>query len=132
MMHTEETIEFLLEDIISFHEVLGENFSMKSGIHDMNLLESAVSAPFQTFGGHDLYPTIFAKAAHLCYGLTKNHPFTDGNKRTALHTMIVYLEVNDIYLQYDDTEIENIIIAIADGSMSPDELAYWLELSALS
>lgn len=44
---------------------------MESGIHDMNLLQSAINAPFQSFAGQDLYPTVFDKASRLCYGLTK-------------------------------------------------------------
>ena len=119
------TIQFLLNDIIDFHETLEQAFAMEKGIHDQGLLESAVHTPFQTFGGVDLYPS--DKAAHLCYGLAKDHPFRDGNKRTALHSMLVYLGVHDIYLRYDATTMEEIIISIADGSMSADELSLWLE-----
>lgn len=121
------TIQFLLNDIIDFHEALEQVFAMEKGIHDQGLLESAVHTPFQTFGGVDLYPSVFDKAARLCYGLAKDHPFRDGNKRTALHSMLVYLGVHDIYLRYDATTMEEIIISIADGSMSADELSLWLE-----
>ena len=121
------TIQFLLNDIIDFHEALERTFAMEAGIHDHGLLESAVNTPFQTFGGVDLYPSVFDKAARLCYGLAKDHLFRDGNKRTALHSMLVYLGVQDIVLHYDATTMEDIIIAIADGIMSYEELSLWLE-----
>lgn len=127
MSNVQATIQFILDDVIAFHEDMETKFVMEKGIHDMNLLESAVNAPFQTFDSTDLYPTIWDKAARLCYGLAKDHPFCDGNKRTALHSMLVYLDVNNISILYDLLEMENIIIAIASGSMSADELAVWLK-----
>ena len=122
-----EIIELLLNDVLQFHIELTEKYRMEPGIHDMNLLQSAVNAPFQIFGGADLYPTVYDKAARLCYGLAKNHPFSDGNKRTAVHTMLVYLYINDILLEYSQIDLENVIIAIADGSMKADELADWIK-----
>ena len=86
-MSTEkDTIAIILDDVLSFHEYMEKTFVMDKGIHDMGLLESAVNTPFQTFSGQDLYPSILDKAARLCYGLAKNHPFRDGNKRSAVHS----------------------------------------------
>ena len=65
MSNTAENIQLLLADILSFHEDLEKVFAMEKGIHDHGLLESAVHAPFQTFGGEDLYPDVYAKAARL-------------------------------------------------------------------
>lgn len=127
MSRQPEIIELLLNDVLQFHIELTEKYIVEPGIHDMNLLQSAVNTPFQTFGGVDLYPTIYDKAARLCYGLTKNHPFSDGNKRTAVHTMLVYLYINDILLEYDQLDLENVIIAVADGTMTADELASWIK-----
>ena len=127
MSDISSTIQFLLSDIVDFHKALEQAFVMEKGIHDQGLLESAVHTPFQTFGGIDLYPSVFDKAARLCYGLAKDHPFHDGNKRTALHSMLVYLGVHDIYLLYDAATMEKIIISVADGSMSADELSLWLK-----
>ncbi len=119
-------IQLLLTDIISFHKELESVFRMEGGIHDQGLLESAVHAPFQTFGGEDLYPDPIDKAARLCFGLAKDHPFRDGNKRTAVHAMLVYLSINLIPIQYDDKDLENAIISVADGSMDSNELANWI------
>ncbi len=57
------------------------------GLRDEGLLESALSAPFQGFEDTDVYPPLPQKAARLCYGLVKNHPFVDGNKRIGAHAM---------------------------------------------
>lgn len=75
MSQEKEVIAIILDDVLSFHQHMEETFVMDKGIHDIGLLESAVSSPFQTFGGQDLYPSIIEKAARLCYGLAKNHPF---------------------------------------------------------
>ena len=77
-------IQFTLQDIYELHAQLESAFVLSPGVRDENLLASAVYTPFQTFMENDLYPSIYDKAAQLCYGLANNHPFTDGNKRTAL------------------------------------------------
>ena len=86
---TTPNIQFTVQDIYELHKQLEDAFVLSSGIRDENLLISAVNAPFQTFMGNDLYPSIYDKSAQLCYGIANNHPFTDGNKRTALHSMYV-------------------------------------------
>lgn len=114
---------------MKFHSELESNkdFATGAGIRDFGLLESAVNAPFQTFGGEDLYKTIFDKAAHLAYGLTKNHGFVDGNKRVAIHAMLVYLMINDIDVDYTQEELVKIGLGLADSTISPDELSKWLK-----
>lgn len=127
-MSTEkDTIAIILDDVLAFHEQMEKTFVMDKGIHDMGLLESAVSTPFQTFGGQDLYPSILDKAARLCYGLTKNHPFRDGNKRSAVHSMLVFLYINGIELKYTQLELEEMIISVAASRMSSEELKKWIE-----
>lgn len=128
MISSTDIVQFLLEDILRFHEELGRAFVMEPGIHDEGLLESAVNAPFQTFAGQDLYEGIYAKAAQLCYGLTKDHPFRDGNKRTAVHSMLVYLGVNNIELEYEEQAMEDLIISVADGRTTSQQLCDWLKL----
>ena len=127
-MSTEkDTIAIILDDVLAFHKQMEKNFVMDKRIHDMRLLESAVSKPFQTFGGQELYPSLLDKAARLCYGLAKNHPFRDGNKRSAVHSMLVFLYINEIELEYTQLELEEMIIAVADNRMSSDELKDWIE-----
>ena len=116
-------IRFLLEDVLNFHSQL-EGIT---GIRDLGLIESAVNAPFQTFGGIDLYPTIFDKAAQLAYGLTENHGFIDGNKRAAIHSMMVYMLLNGYDLIADENELFNVSMNIASGKITSDELSEWLK-----
>ena len=80
-------IKFLLAEALKFHAQL----DTVAGVRDIGLIESAINAPFQTWDGQDLHPTIFDKAAQLFYKLTQNHGFVDGNKRVALHTAAVFL-----------------------------------------
>ncbi len=119
-------IQFTIQDICELHTQLEEAFILSSGIRDKSLLASAVNAPFQTFMGNDLYPSIYDKAAQLCYGIANNHPFTDGNKRTALHSMYVYLIINGFDINASQQEVENLIINVAAGNMTNVELAQWL------
>ena len=120
-------IQFTIQDIYELHTQLENTFILSPGIRDKNLLASAVNTPFQTFMGNDLYPSIYDKAAQLCYGIANNHPFTDGNKRTALHSMYVYLIVNGYDIIATQQEVENLIINIAAGRMHTTELSKWLQ-----
>ena len=120
-------IQFTIQDICELHTQLEEAFILSSGIRDKSLLASAVNAPFQTFMGNDLYPSIYDKAAQLCYGIANNHPFTDGNKRTALHSMYVYLIINGYDITATQQEVEKLIINVAAGRMHNTELSKWLQ-----
>ena len=119
-------IQLTVEDIYELHRELEDAFVLSSGVRDKNLLVSAANTPFQTFMGNDLYPSLYDKAAQLCYGIANNHPFTDGNKRTALHSMYVYLIINGFDITASQQEVENLIINVAAGNMTNTELAEWL------
>ena len=122
-----QNIQLTLQDICELHTQLEGSFILSPGIRDKNLLASAVKTPFQTFMGNDLYPSIYDKAAQLCYGLANNHPFTDGNKRTALHSMYVYLIINGYDITATQQDVENLIINVAAGRMDNTELSKWLQ-----
>ena len=120
-------IQLTVQDIYELHRELEDAFVLSSGVRDKNLLASAVNTPFQTFMGNDLYPSIYDKAAQLCYGIANNHPFTDGNKRTALHSMYVYLIINGYDITATQQDVENLIINVAAGRMNNIELSKWLQ-----
>jgi death-on-curing family protein len=122
-----QNIQFTIQDICELHTQLEDAFILSPGIRDKSLLASAANAPFQTFMGNDLYPSIYDKAAQLCYGIANNHPFTDGNKRTALHSMYVYLIINGFDINASQQEVENLIINVAAGRMHNTELSKWLQ-----
>lgn len=119
-------IQLTVQDIYELHRELEDAFVLSLGVRDKNLLASAVNTPFQTFMGSDLYISLYDKAAQLCYGIANNHPFTDGNKRTALHSMYVYLIINGFDITASQQEVENLIINVAAGNMTNVELAQWL------
>jgi len=112
--------------ILLLHEQLLAEFGGTAGIRDSGLLDSALAAPFQTFGGQDLYPSIQAKAAQLSFGLVCNHPFVDGNKRIGAHVMLVFLALNGIELDYAQQELIDIILSVASSKTRADELLQWI------
>ena len=66
------------------------------------------------------------KAARLCFGLVKNHPFVDGNKRIGAHVMLVFLALNGIELQHTQTELSEVILQLAAGALQPTDLLDWI------
>ena len=90
------------------------------------MLESALNAPFRTFGNVEPFPSIQQKAARLGYGLIKNHPFVDGNKRIGAHAMLVFLALNGIELEYTQEELSDIILKVAAGECGFDDLLKWI------
>ena len=116
-------IRLLLSDILSFHEQLDK----ATGIRDLGLIESAVNAPFQTFGGRFLYSAVEERAARLFYGLVKNHGFIDGNKRVALHALTVYLKIYGFNLNCSQAERVAVTMKVAASEMSADDFLTWLK-----
>ena len=110
------------QQIILLHEILVKHSGGADGIRDFGLLESAIEAPFITFGGFSNYPTPHSKAARLAYGLIKNHPFVDGNKRIGVLAMISFLELNGINLVCTDDELVMIGLGLAEGSLDEKAL----------
>ena len=92
------------------------------GLRDETMLDSALSAAFQTFDGVELYPSTAAKIARIAYGLVCNHPFTDGNKRIGTYAMVVLLELNHIEAAFTDADIIRIGLELAGGKMSDKQL----------
>lgn len=90
---------FLKDDILFLHAEIIREYGGSDGIRDEGLLESAISAPLQTFASNDLYPTIVEKIARLSFGLAMDHPFIDGNKRIAAKALDVGLSANNIDLR---------------------------------
>ncbi|GAA6399335.1 type II toxin-antitoxin system death-on-curing family toxin [Sellimonas intestinalis] len=89
-------------------------------------LETVSNTPFQTFAGKDVYPSLQQKAARLCFGLVKNHPFVDGNKRIGAHVMLVFLALNGIELQHTQTELSEVILQLAAGTLQSTDLLDWI------
>ena len=120
-------IKLSKEQIKNLHKKLIEATGGLDGIRDEGLLDSAISAPFQSFGGEELYPSVKDKAARLCFGLIKNHIFIDGNKRIGIYVMLVFLQINGIFINCGDIEIVELGIGIAEGKFDDKYIINWIE-----
>lgn len=112
--------------ILLLHDALIKETGGANGIRDEGLLESAVYAPMQTYLNQAAYPSLQQKAARLGYGIVRNHPFVDGNKRTGAHAMLVFLALNGVELDYTQEQLANIFLDVADSKIGYDELLEWI------
>lgn len=119
-------IKFTKEQVIKLHEQIIKKTGGESGLRDNSLLEAALMSPFQSFDDKDLFPSVQTKAARLGYGIIKNHPFIDGNKRIGVHVMLLFLHFNDIELSYSQDELSELILMIASGEKNYENLLDWI------
>lgn len=116
-----------IEQALKIHTIAIKKFGGANGVRDLNGLESALARPFQTFGGEDLYPAIFEKAAAIGESLIMNHPFIDGNKRTGYLLMEALLRYEGYKITASDEYLYNFVINISTGSISFEEIVEWLK-----
>ena len=119
-------IKFSNDKVLLLHQLLIEETGGEDGIRDLGLLDSALSACYATFDGKELFPSKEEKAARLGIGLVSNHAFVDGNKRIGMYIMLSFLEVNGIKLEVTDDEIVRVGLALAQGTMTYEELLQWI------
>lgn len=119
-------IKMTKEQILLLHTQLIEATGGSDGIRDANLLESALESPLQSYSGEELYPSIQAKAARLCYGLVKNHAMIDGNKRIGVHAMLVFLTLNGYEVEYTQKELSDLILDVAANRKQYEDILQWL------
>lgn len=119
------------EQVLFIHSRLIDKTGGSHGIRDLGLLQSAASRPRATFGGRELYPDIFQKAAALIESLTKNHPFIDGNKRTAIASAGIFLEKNGYLLETTQKELERFARRLAAGKVSFEDAVKWFRKVSL-
>ncbi len=122
----------LLKDVLLLHEFSIKDFGGASGIRDIGLLESAIARPFQTFGGKDLYPSPFDKAAAMGESLIENHPFVDGNKRTGMLAIVALLKEYGIEVNADSDGLYQFTISISTGEIKFEKIVEWLKNNSQS
>jgi len=93
----------------------------------MNLLLSAIETPKAAMFGNDLYPTVYNKAAAYLYHIVQNHPFNDANKRTGFGAAYLFLKANDVAILFDDESFESLVIEVAQGKKTKEEISYFFE-----
>lgn len=113
--------------VILLHSKLVAESGGSEEIREEGLLESALAAPYQEFAGVSNYPSIEEKAVRLGYGIIKNHPFLDGNKRTGTHIMLLLLYINGKYIAYEQQELIDVIMNVAAGNVGYSELLLWIK-----
>ena len=113
-------------EVLDLHHRVIEHSGGADGVRDLGGVESAVAQPQMTFGGDELYPTIESKATALCFSLVMNHPFLDGNKRIGHAAMETFLVMNGFELVAEVDDAETIILSLAAGKLSRDELLDWV------
>lgn len=114
------------QQILMLHNALIRETGGSDGIRDEGLLDSALNAPFQSFGNTEMFPSIQQKAARLGYGLISNHAFVDGNKRIGTHAMLVFLALNGIDLDYTQAELSETVLQVAAGTLSFEDMVKWI------
>ena len=118
------TPKFLsLDEVLELHADQISSFGGTPGVRDEGLLESALAQPQATFGGQFLHPTISEQAAVYLYHITMNHPFIDGNKRTAFAVMDTFLRLNGCALNLTDDRAYDLVMRVARGTMTKEELS---------
>lgn len=114
-------------DIYAIHSRVVEKSGGMDGLRDRDALESAISAPLQSFGGKELFPTSLEKIARLGYGLAANHAFLDGNKRIGAMATQLLLKWNGYALRLVPGELADMFIGIAAGSAQEYDLLEWIK-----
>ena len=115
------------EQIIKLHEMIYERYGGALGVLNEGMLDSALQAPFQSFGGEELFPDDKEKIIRLAYGLIKNHSFRDGNKRIGALVLLVMLKLNGYRVNATNEEFTDIIMGIAASEKDDEDLKEWVE-----
>ncbi|MBI3297888.1 MAG: type II toxin-antitoxin system death-on-curing family toxin [Elusimicrobia bacterium] len=114
--------------VLYLHKRVVETSGGSPGVRDQGLLESAVYRPQASFGGADLYPDLFAKAAALGHSIISNHPFIDGNKRTGFEAMRLMLRINGWDVKAaEDEKYALVIKAASNSAVDEHRVAEWLK-----
>lgn len=113
--------------VLFIHDRAVNRFGGSHGVRDIGLVESAVARPRATFGGKYLYHSIFDKAAALLQSLLKNHPFVDGNKRTALTSAGVFLKKNGYKLINNHKQEVDFAVRVDNRNLTVEQISKWLK-----
>jgi death on curing protein len=119
----------LRETVLAMHDLLIAEFGGAAGIRDEGLLDSALSRPQNLFA-HTPSSSLFDLAASFAFGLIKNHPFLDGNKRVAFTAAATFLHLNGRRIEATEVEATVRTLALAAGAMTEAQYAAWLKTNA--
>lgn len=126
-MSSDEPLFLDVDDVLEIHASQLEIYGGSAGLRDRGLLESAVAQPQTWVGGEFLHDGPFAMAAAYLFHIVKNHPFVDGNKRTAMLAAIVFLDVNGIGIEQPSDALYELTMGAADGTVGKSAIAAELD-----
>ncbi len=120
-----------LDEVLGIHADQLRRYGGHPGLRDPALLQSALGMPETTFEGEFLHGTLFEMAAAYLFHIARNHPFIDGNKRTALMCALVFLGLNDWRLEADTEALYGLVDGAAAGSVDKAEVAVFLRQNSI-
>jgi death-on-curing protein len=114
--------------VLAYHDLLLARHGGSSGIRDQGMLDSALGRPINLFNYEE--PSLIQLSASYAYGLIKNHPFVDGNKRIAFATAVLFLELNG--RKFNATEVDAVLntLALAASEIDESKFSEWLEANS--
>jgi len=115
-----------IQSVQAIHEILIDRFGGSKGIRDSGILESAINRPYQTFDQIELYPHPVDKAAAIFESLISNHPFVDGNKRTAYVLLRITLNANGYDIEASQDEKYDFVLSAAKGELKFEQIKAWI------
>lgn len=117
-----------LEQIVQLHVLVILQTRGSDGLRDLGRLESVLATQTQAVFGEELYKDLFEKAAALCRGIIADHPFVDGNKRTAMLVALTFLEINGQKFVAEKGELEDFAVRVAVEHLDIPVIAAWLKV----
>ena len=121
-----------LDEVLGIHADQIRRYGGRPGLRDLGLLQSALAMPQTTFGGEFLHGTVFEMAAAYLFHLARNHPFVDGNKRTALMSALVFLGLNGQRLGAESGALYEQVDGVAAGSVDKAEVSVFFRRNCVS
>ena len=120
-----------VSQVRAIHQQQSLMFGGSPGILDEGKLESAVCRARNLFS-YNRKATIYDLAASIGWGIAKNHPFVDGNKRTAFVVMAVFLQINGVMLTATEVDVVTVMLGVAAGEIAENQLSHWLKNNSKS
>jgi len=117
--------EITIHQVLFLHARLIAETGGSHGVRDLGLLAAALDRPWTTFDDQELYPEIFDKAAAMMESITRNHPFLDGNKRTAIGSAALFLRQNGYRLTVSNSALESFTMKVATTHMRLATISRW-------
>lgn len=115
-----------LDEVLVIHDRMLQIGGGRAGVHDFTLLHSAIERPKAQFGGKYLYSSIWEMAGALLQSMVKNHPFDDGNKRTAYFSTMRFLDLNGYSLEPEEREAIKFMVRVDVKNLTLEQISSWL------